>query len=448
MDRLIKKLSYTRIIAMSFILVILIGSVILHLPISSRSGEWTPFFNCLFTATSATCVTGLTVYDTYTQWSLFGQITILVMVQIGGLGLMSFITMFSIFTKRKITLHERKLLMQSSGNMRMSGVMKLLKRIIIGTFLLEGIGAIAFMFVFIPREGVLKGIYHSIFYAVIGFCNAGFDLTGEYQPFASFTLPEYRFNLPLNIILMCLIFVGGIGFGVWSDVMRNKQHFRRYSLQSKIILTSSVFLLVVGTVVYLFTEWNAALAGMDMGEKFLAATFLSVTSRTAGYVTVDMSTLSEAGSLFAVVLMCIGGAPASMAGGIKITTMMILVYAIICEAKGEHDVTIFKRRLEDDLVKQAAVIALIYVTAIITSTMLICMFEDFSLREILFETASAASTMGASMGITPYLSVPSKIIIMVLMFGGRIGGLSLFLFFGEKKKQGNIARPIEKVLIG
>ena len=361
---------------------------------------------------------------------------------------MSFITMFSIFTKRKITLHERKLLMQSSGNMRMSGVMKLLKRIIIGTFALEGIGAIAFMFVFIPKEGVLKGIYHSVFYAVIGFCNAGFDLTGEYQPFASFTLPGYQFNLPLNVIMMCLIFVGGIGFSVWNDIMRNKWHFKKYSLQSKIILLSSFVLLIAGAMIYLITEWNAALEGMTIGQKFLAATFLSVTSRTAGYVTVDMSTLSEAGGLFAVVLMCIGGAPASMAGGIKITTMTILVYAIICESRGENDVTIFKRRLEDDLVKQAAVIALIYVTAIIASTMLICTLEDFSLREILFETASAASTMGASMGITPYLSVPSKIIIMILMFGGRIGGLSLFLFFGEKKRQGNIARPIEKVLIG
>ncbi len=448
MDRLIKKFSYTRIIAMSFLLVILIGSLILHLPISSRSGEWTPFFNCLFTATSATCVTGLTVYDTYTHWSLFGQITILVMVQIGGLGLMSFITMFSIFTKRKITLHERKLLMQSSGNMRMSGVMRLLKRIIIGTFALEGIGAIAFMFVFIPKEGVLKGIYHSVFYAVIGFCNAGFDLTGEYQPYSSFVLPEYQFNLPLNIIMMTLIFVGGIGFGVWNDIVRNKCNFKKYSLQSKIILSSSFLLLIVGTLVYLFTEWNAALEGMTVGQKLLASTFLSVTSRTAGYATVDMSTLSEAGSLFAVVLMCIGGAPASMAGGIKITTMTILVYAIICESRGENDVTIFKRRLEDDLVKQAAVIALIYVTAIIVSTMTISILEDFSLREILFEAASAASTMGASMGITPYLSIPSKMIIMILMFGGRIGGLSLFLFFGEKIKKGNVARPIEKVLIG
>ncbi len=448
MNNLMKRFSYTRIIALSFLLVISIGSVILHLPISSRNGEWTPFLNCLFTATSATCVTGLTVYDTYTQWSLFGQIIILLMVQIGGLGLMTFITMFSIFTKRKISLHERKLLMQSSGNMRMSGVMKLLRRIIIGTFALEGVGAVALLFVFIPQEGFWKGIYHSIFYAVIGFCNAGFDLSGQYAPFASFTLPQYQFNLPLNIIMMSLIFIGGIGFGVWSDIAENKFHFKKYALQSKIILTSSIFLLIAGTLVYLFTEWNAALEGMSLGEKILASTFLSVTSRTAGYATVDMSTLSSAGSLFAVILMCIGGAPASMAGGIKLTTMMILVYAIYCEAKGEDDVTIFKRRLEDDLVKQAAVIALIYVTAILTSTMAICMLEDFSLREILFETASAASTMGASMGITPHLSIPSKLIIMVLMFGGRIGGLSLFLFFGERRKKSNLERPIEKVLIG
>ena len=448
MDKLIKKFSYTRIIAMSFVFVILVGSFILHLPISSRGGEWTPYLNCLFTATSATCVTGLTVYDTYTRWSLFGQIAILCMVQIGGLGLMTFITMFTIFTKRKIGLHERKLLMQSSGNMRMSGVMRLLKSIIAGTFALEAVGAIAFMFVFVPKEGWLKGIYHSVFYGVIGFCNAGFDLTGEIQPFSSFALPEYQFHIPLNLILMFLIFTGGIGFGVWNDIAENKLKFKKYKLQSRLILLFSVILLVIGFVVYLFVEWNGALADMALGEKIIAALFLSVTVRTAGYATIDMGTLSDAGALFTIVMMCIGGAPASMAGGIKVTTISILIFGIICESKGEHDVTIFKRRLDDDLVKQAAIIALIYVSVILTATMAICMLEDFRFIEIFFEVSSAASTMGASMGITPYLSLPSKLIIICLMFFGRIGGLSLFLFFGEKRKQANVLRPIEDVLIG
>lgn len=442
----LKKLSYTRMIALSFFLIILIGSILLMLPVSSRANQWTPFFDTLFTATSATCVTGLIVYDTYTHWSLFGQVVILSMIQIGGIGLMTIISMFSIFMKRKIGLYERKLLMQSAGNMRISGIIRLVKKIVFGTLLIEGIGSILLAIRFIPRLGVAEGIYYSVFHSVSAFCNAGFDLMGQFEPFSSFT--AYETDYLVSLTLMLLIITGGIGFLVWSDILQHKFHVSAYSLHTKIVLFTTAILLVIGSVGFFLFEYNGNLQNLSLPEKILSASFMSATTRTAGMNTMNLSTLSDSGNILAMILMLIGGSPGSTAGGIKTTTIAVILMSVVSMARGNENVTIFRRRLETSIVKQAAVITIIYAGAVLSAAMVICFIEPADSTSILFEITSAAGTVGLSQSLTPALSVVSKIILIVLMYGGRIGGLSLLLVFAEKKKTAPLNRPYEKILIG
>lgn len=442
----INKLSYTRIIALSFLIVILIGTVLLCFPFSSKNGEWTPFLDALFTSTSATCVTGLVVYDTYTHWSLFGQLIILLMIQIGGIGLMTIISMFAIFTKKKIGLRERMILMQSSGNIRVSGIVKLVRRIVIGTCIFEGVGTIVLAFRFIPKMGFLEGLYNGVFHSISAFCNAGFDLMGKYQIFSSFT--GYQSDLFVNIIVMLLIVIGGIGFLVWNDILENKWHFKKYSLHSKIVLITTAVLILLGSMGYYLFESDGNLIGLSVPQKILSSFFMSITTRTAGFNTMDLSTLSESGSVLTMILMLIGGSPGSTAGGIKTTTLAIVILAAVSMSKGRSDVSVFKKRIEESLIKQAAVIIFIYIVGVLLGTMLICWVEKTSASTILFETISAAGTVGLSKGITPNLGVFSRIILIVLMYGGRIGGLSILLVFAEKKKEAPLKRPSEKIMIG
>lgn len=446
MLKLAKKISTTRLIALSFLIVILTGSVLLCLPFSSQNGEWTNFIDALFTATSATCVTGLVVFDTYTHWSLFGQLVILVMIQIGGIGLMTIIIMVFIFLKRKISLHERLILMQSAGTVRISGMVKLVKRIVTGTLICEGAGALLLAVRFIPQMGFLQGVYYAVFHSVSAFCNAGFDLMGKYEPFSSLT--TYETDPLVSIVIMLLIVVGGIGFLVWDEIIRYGYYFKKYSLHAKIVLSTTLFLIVVGTLGIFWLEYDGGLAGLSLGDKLLSSAFMSVTTRTAGFNTMDLSSLGEAGSLFSMVLMFIGGSPGSTAGGIKTSTLAAVFFAMISMSRGQKQVTLFKRTLGVDIVKQASVIIIIYLTGILTATVLICHLEPYSLTDVLFETISAAATVGLSRGLTPSLGAVSHIILAFLMFAGRIGGLSMMLVFGEEKPQAPVQRPTEPIIIG
>lgn len=439
-------LSYTRIIALSFFSVIFIGSIILSLPLSVKEGADVSFLDALFTATSAVCVTGLVSVDTFSTWTLFGQLVILAMIQIGGIGLMTVIILFFLFMKKKIGLKERMLLMQSAGNTRLSGIVRLIKKIFAITITCESIGAVLLFLGFVKTMPPLQAAYYALFHSVSAFCNAGFDLMGRYSAFSSFT--AYESNVLINLSLMFLIVTGGIGFIVWDDIFKNKLRFSDYSLHSKIALCTTAVLLLSGWVLFYVFEYGASLSHLSPAKKIIPSLFLSVTTRTAGFNTVDLASLSESGSLLAMFLMLVGGSPGSTAGGIKTSTIAVIVIAAISLSRGESEVNIFKKRLESDLVKQAAAILLVYLALIFVSTMAICHIEGLNMTDVLFETVSAVATVGLSRGLTPSLSPLSHIILIILMFGGRIGALSLFLIFGERKKAAVTRRPSEKILIG
>ncbi|MHB8130585.1 MAG: TrkH family potassium uptake protein [Mobilitalea sp.] len=440
------KLTYPQIIVFGYLAIILFGGLLLSLPISSREGTWTSYIVSLFTATSATCVTGLVIYDTYIHWSLFGQITILCLVQIGGLGFMTIITLFSMFLKRQIGLRERRLLMQSAGSMGIGGIVRLIRRIAIGTLIFEGLGIVLLATRFCPEMGFWKGLYNAIFHSISAFCNAGFDLMGKYGQFSSLT--TYSDDIVVNLTVVLLIIIGGIGFVVWNDIITCRLHIKKYQLHTKIVLLATSALILFGTILFYLFEQKYSLAGKGQGEMLLASIFQSVTPRTAGFNTVDMSVLSESGHLLTMILMFIGGSPGSTAGGIKTTTFVVLLLGAIASARHSTHINIFKRRLDESILKEASTIAAIYLTAIILSTMLICFLQPFEMKDVFFEVISAAGTVGLTAGITPSLNSISKFIIMFLMFAGRVGGLTLALVLAEKRVNVLLNRPIEKILIG
>lgn len=444
--KIFRKLSPTRIIALSFLLVIIIGTILLSMPAATKTGQETTILGALFTATSATCVTGLVVYDTYQHWTMFGQIVILVLCQIGGLGFMSFMSLFSIFLQKKIGLQERMLLVQSSGNIRLSGVVKLIKGIFIGTFTFEAIGALILAYAFYPEMGLGKSIYYGIFHSVAAFCNAGFDIMGFRKPFSSMTYYETDPLVALTIV--ALIIIGGLGFFVWSDVLKNRLHFSKYSLHSKIVIYSTAILLLSGWFLYYIFEMNGNFYNLTYPEKILSSFFMSASTRTAGFAAMDFSHMSEPSALLTMCLMFIGGGVGSTAGGIKTTTIAVLLLTVIAFAKGKRDVVVFKKRIDNDTIRHAASIFIVYLVAVIVGTLLICMSDVINLKEAFFETISAIGTVGYSMVGTQNLSQIAHIVLIILMFGGRIGFMSLLMVFWEKDKDAESKRPIEKIMIG
>ena len=445
--KLLRNLSPTRIIALSFAIVIVIGTVLLSLPVATNKAYETSVLDALFTSVSATCVIGMSPYDTYTHWTMFGQIVILVLFQIGGLGIMSFMSLFSIFLHKKIGLQERLLLVQTSGNIRLNGVVKLLKRIFIGTFLFEGIGAIILAFAFYEEMGLAKSIYYGIFHSVSAFCNAGFDLMGFREPFSS--LSYYETNPLVCFTLMALIILGGLGFFVWSDVLKNKLKFSRYSLHSKIILYSALILILGGWFFYYIFELNGNLYNLSYPDKIMSSLFMSVSTRTAGFNAMDLSELSEPGLLLTMCLMFIGSGVGSTSGGVKTTTIAILLAAVMAFAKGKRDVVIFKRRIENDTIRHAASILIVYMAAVLISTAIICYTDGIRLQDALFETIAAVSTVGYTRVGIQNMSVIAQIIMMILMYGGRIGFMSLLMVFWEKDKgEAPIQHPTEEIMIG
>ncbi len=442
------KLTYTQIIALSFLLIIFVGSFLLCLPASSSSGNWTPFADSLFTATSATCVTGLVVYDTFTHWSFFGQAVILLLIQIGGLGIMTCIAMIALFMKKRISLGERRLLMQSAGTLQIGGVVVLIKRILMGTAILEVCGAVLLSAAFIPKMGFLSGLWCGIFTSISAFCNAGFDLMGRYGEFSSLAGSPFAFNPLVNITIMLLICIGGIGFIVWNDFVTHRFKFKDYEVHSKIALCASLALIVLGTVLFYIFERNYSLSGLSTGEKLISSVFQSVTPRTAGFNTLDLTKLSESGSVLMMILMFIGGSPGSTAGGIKTVTFVVLILSAFASARRRGGINVFKRRLDERTVMQASSIATVYMAAVLFAVMVMCAVENIPLREMAFEAVSAIGTVGLSMGLTPSLSSISHIILIILMYAGRVGGLTLMLVLAERRVNIPLERPSAKILIG
>ena len=440
------RLTNTRLIALGFLAVILAGSVLLSLPAAARNGIRVPYLTALFTSVSATCVTGLSVADTYSTWSVFGQVVILILIQIGGLGFMSVITMLSVFLHRRVGLRERRLLMESAGTMRISGMIRLIRKIMIGTALFEGTGAVVLAFRFCPRMGLGEGIYTAVFHSVSAFCNAGFDLMGKYRKFSSLT--EFCGDFTVNITVAVLIITGGLGFIVWEDIAQNRFNFKKYELHSKLVLSVTAVLTVVPTVWFYLSERIGAFAAIDGGGKWLAAFFQAVTPRTAGFNTVDLGALSENGKLMTLILMLVGGSPGSTAGGIKTTTLAVLLLGAVAASRHTKHITVFKRRLEGGALNRACAVFTVYTAVAAAAAAVLCAAEDCSLYEAVFEAVSAIGTVGLTTGITPRLGVLSDIVLMVLMYGGRVGGLSLMLSLAEKRVNVQLERPCEKVLIG
>ncbi len=441
-----KRISNTALIALSFLGIILLGAVLLTLPVASRTGGRTPFLDALFTATSATCVTGLIVVDTCVHWSVFGQLVILAMIQIGGLGLMTVMASLALLMKHRIGLQGRQLLLQSSGNLQYGDLTKVLKHILLGTVMFESIGAVLLALRFCPQMGFVRGVYNAVFHAVSAFCNAGFDLMGKYQPFGSVT--GYADDPLVMLTLTSLIIIGGIGFIVWEDVLKNGIHVKRYCLHSKIVLTTTAVLLLGGAVLFFVTERSAALAELPFGKQLLGAVFQSATTRTAGFDAVGQTTLSRAGCIVTVVLMLIGGSPGSTAGGIKTMTIAVAVLTVSAIAKNRKDTVAFRRRIGEEQVRQALGILAIYTAILLGAVTLMSMWEPKGLTAIVFEAASAIATVGLSFDGSATFLPASQAVLILLMYIGRIGGLSLVLMLAEKQPSAPLDRPQEKILIG
>lgn len=445
-EKVKKKQSATRSIALGFALIIFVGAIMLTLPIATRTGE-VNFIASLFTATSATCVTGLVVADTYQNWSVFGQIVVITMIQLGGLGFMTVGVYISVLLKKKIGLQERESIHESVNTLETAGVVRLVKKIVQGTFIIEGIGAMLLATRFIPRFGVKRGIYYSVFHSISAFCNAGFDLMGIEGEYSS--LVAFEDDIVVNLVVMSLILIGGLGFIVWDDIQRNKWHFKKYLLHSKIVIISTVIITLVTTILFFTFEYNNTLRDMTLQGKILGAAFSSVTPRTAGFNTVDTAALSEAGKLLSMVLMFIGGSPGSTAGGAKTTTIVVLVCYAIAMIRSHEDINLFGRRLTADVVKKAnAVVMINLVLSLIVAMMIMAMQPMLAGTDVMFEVLSAINTVGMTTGITRELNVVARMLIIILMYCGRLGSLSFALVFAQKNTMDSIIQPQEKIIVG
>ncbi|MDE7323681.1 MAG: TrkH family potassium uptake protein [Lachnospiraceae bacterium] len=445
-NKSIEKKSTTRLIASGFAMIILAGTFLLMLPVSNRSGQGN-FLNALFTATSATCVTGLVVADTYQNWTTFGQIIILCLIQVGGLGFLTLGAFISVLLKKRIGLHEREQLHESVNTLEIAGVVRLVKKIVVGTFLIELSGAILIAFRFIPRFGVARGMYFSIFHAISAFCNGGFDLMGINEEYSS--LVDFEGDVVVNLVIVTLILVGGIGFIVWDDVMRNKWHFRKYLLHSKIVISTTLILTVVGTGLFLLTENQASFAGMSPLEKLLGALFSSVTPRTAGFNTVDTAALSNGGKIITIVMMFIGGSPGSTAGGVKTTSIVVLLFYAGAMVLNREDINLFGRRLTEDVVKKAnAVVIINFSLAIIAAVIIMILQPLLNFEDVIFEVLSAIGTVGMTTGVTRSMCPMSRIVLIILMYCGRLGSLSFALIFAQKRTSASVRQPQEKIIVG
>lgn len=441
-----RRLTNSKTIILGFFCIIMVGALLLMLPISTKAGQETTFLGALFTSVSATCVTGLVVYDTFTHWTTFGQLVLLILIQIGGLGFITISTSLMIALRRKIGLSRRALIQESLSTLQIRGSVMLVRRIVIGTLLFETVGAALLSIRFVQDMGWGKGIYYGIFHAVSAFCNAGFDIMGyrgEYSSFCSY------FDDPLVILtLSALIIIGGIGFVVWEDLHINKWNVKRYRFQTKAVLLTTTLLLVGGTGLFLIMERNHLFAGMSTGDKLLSALFSAVTPRTAGFNSIDTASLSSGGMLTTIVLMFVGGSPGSTAGGIKTTTLFVIVLYIRSYLLRQKDCVAFKHRMDTEVVKKACIVVFIHLFLAIIGSMIILSVQSLPMPDVLFEVFSAGGTVGMSTGITRQLNDISKIVIMILMFFGRMGSLTFAMSFTERRKTEEIRYMAEPIIVG
>lgn len=436
-----KKLTSFQIIILGFLGVILLGTVILMLPFSTCEGTATPFPDALFTSTSAVCVTGLVLHDTATYWSFFGQVVILLLIQIGGLGVITVAASFAMISGRKISLMQRSTIQEAIAAPKVGGIVRLTNFIIRTTLAIELLGTIIMAPVFCRDFGT-KGVWMALFHSVSAFCNAGFDLMGTTETFSSLT--GYVSNPVINLTIICLIVIGGIGFLTWDDLRVNRLHWRKYRMQSKVILCTTAILLVVPAVYFFFFEF----AALNPGKRILCSLFQSATPRTAGFNTVDLASLQESGQSIIILLMLIGGSPGSTAGGMKTTTIAVLFATALSTFRRKEYTHFFGRRIEDDVVKNAATIGFLYIALFFLGGLMISMAEGLPIFACMFEAASAAGTVGLSLGITPGLGTWSRMILILLMFFGRVGGLTLIFaaLSGTQKKAAKL--PLEKITVG
>lgn len=441
-----KRLSGMQLIAGGFFLIIFIGTLLLLLPFASRPGEHTSFLEALFTSASATCVTGLVVVDTFSHWTLFGQAVILCLIQIGGLGFITIGITVSMLLRRKIGLKERGLIRESFNIIELRGMVRLTKRVILGTLFFELTGAVILSLCFIPKMGVFQGVYYGIFHSVSGFCNAGFDLMGRYASFSSLT--GYNSHPIVLLTIMALITIGGIGFFVWNDLYEHKFHFRKYALHTKIVISFSFLLIFGGALLFYLLERNNLFAGMNITDTVLNALFCSVTPRTAGFNTVDVGSMTDGGKLLTVVLMFIGGAPGSTAGGVKVTTIVVLFIYIKASLTRTVGYNVFGRRLEDEALHKAAAVFCTNLTLAVAAVIIVCGLQNFNGTNALLEVFSAIGTVGMTAGLTTQLNAASRIVIILLMYLGRVGSLSFAMSFTDKKKIAHVMQPAEKINIG
>lgn len=442
MRRIKKHLSSAQIIILGFAAVIFTGSLLLMLPISTRDGQGAIFSDALFTATSAVCVTGLVVQDTATYWSVFGQAVIIILIQIGGMGVVTMAVAVTIFSGRKISLKQRSTMQEAISAHKVGGIVRLTGFILKMTFLFELIGAVVMSPVFCREFGLTRGIWYGIFHSISAFCNAGFDLMGRKTPFSSLT--SYSGHPVINITIMSLIVIGGIGFITWDDMKVNKYHIKKYRMQSKVVLVTTSLLIFIPALYFFFFEF----LNVPVGERILNSLFQAITPRTAGFNTVDLTLLSETGLAIIIILMLVGGSPGSTAGGMKTTTFAVLISTSVSVFSRRGHTQFFGRRIMEDTVRNAATILTMYLTLFLTGGFIISRVEGLPLMACLFETASAVGTVGLTLGITTQLGLVSQIILIILMYFGRVGGLTL-VFAALSRRKGNTARlPQEKMTVG
>lgn len=436
------QLTSYQIIIGGFAAVIVLGALLLSLPFCSNSGQFTPLADTLFTATSAVCVTGLVVRDTAMHWSPIGQGILLLLIQIGGMGVVTVAVTLARFSGRKISLMQRSTLQEAIAAPQVGGIVSLTRFIVKTTLALELLGALVMMPVFCMDHG-LRGVWMALFHSISAFCNAGFDILGT--PDAQFvSLTRYIQNPVINSAIMLLIILGGIGFLTWEDVAVHRGRFREYRLQTKVVLCLTALLIVLPGCYFFFCEW----ADMPTGTRFWAALFQAVTPRTAGFNTADLDTLSGTGKGITIALMLIGGSPGSTAGGMKLTTLAVLLANAWAVIRRQEDTQLFRRRLEVEAIRTAGAILMLYVTLFFGGAILISLAEGLPIGACLFETASAIGTVGLTLGLTPSLSLLSRFVLIGLMFFGRVGGLTLIYAASSAPRKGLSRLPQEKIIVG
>ena len=446
------KLSTTQIILLSFLVTILVGSGLLALPISSATGEAVPYLDALFMATTSTCVTGLVTLPTVSTWSVFGQVVILILIQIGGLGIITIMSGLMLLLNRKMGIGDRLLIQDAFNLNTMSGLAKFVKNVLLGTLIIEGIGAILYMIVFVPEFGA-EGIWISIFNSVSAFCNAGIDIIAENS------LYNYVSNPLVNIVTSALIILGGLGYIVWWDVIRviksrtkkNRKIFRHLTLHSKIAITVTAGLILVGAILIFIFEYNNPLTigKMSFFDKAQASFFQSITTRTAGFASIPQESLTNASATVSILLMLIGGSPVGTAGGMKTVTIAVLVCSAFATIRNKNSATLFGRRISEESVKKAVAVAVAFMIICTMSTVLLMATNDISALDAVYETVSATATVGLSRNLTPTLNMFGKLIIIVTMYFGRVGPISLAVALGSKNESQNvISEPTEDISIG